>query len=451
MAPDPRPQYPAPAVPEALADQKLLGLYDQRQPGLMLQRVRVPGGRLTVAQWRSIADAAEKVGARDALHLTTRQCVEVHGLTPESVPVLQSELAAAGLSTVGAAGDTVRNFTVDAEAGYLPGSPDLLPLAQAITDAVEALPGIWALPRKFKISLSASTDARMRPWMSDVGLIATGPDAFTAIIAGSLGAKPGTGLPYREDLTTAEAIALCVAAVRLHARDGDRENRRRARLRHVRERMGDDAFLAAMDELFAEETRRTEAGGQAADAADSVASSGTGAVSHIRLAVTHGDLPLATLRQLADAVEVAGGEMRIGIEHELHVFGVAAADLPDEARDWLRPGRVVACPGTALCPKAAAPTYEAADVLADVADAHPDALIAISGCPNSCSHAMVAEIGILGRVKREGEGRVVVYDVYAGGQAGKGPDLALKRGSSVPLDGLADMVRQLLHAQREDS
>jgi sulfite reductase (ferredoxin) len=438
------PRYPAPHVPAELAEQKLLGLYDQRQPGLMLQRVRVPGGRLSTAQWRAIADAAEQVSARDALHLTTRQCVEVHGLTPEAVPQLQVALSAAGLSTVGAAGDTVRNFTVDAEAGYAPNTVDLMPLAEAITEAVEALPGIWSLPRKFKISLSASVESRMRPWMSDVGLVATG-DSFTAIIAGSLGAKPGTGLLYREGLTAEQAVAVCVAAVRLHALEGDRENRRRARLRHARERMGDEPFLARMDELFAEALKETHGPLQALSR---VASSSS---THLRLAVTHGDLPLGTLRDLADAVDGADGEMRIGIEHELHIFGVSPDELPDAARPWLRPGRVVACPGTALCPKAATPTYEAADALAELADDYPDRLFAISGCPNSCSHAMVADVGILGRMKRDGEERVVVYDVYAGGEAGRGPALAIKSATAVPVEQLRKTVNDLLTGGMEVS
>lgn len=442
MAARDKPQYPTGSVPEEAAQQKLLGLYDQRQPGLLLQRVRVPGGRLTAQQWQAIADAAEAVGARDALHLTTRQCVEVHGLTLEAVPVLQAALAEAGLSTVGAAGDTVRNFTVDAEAGLTPGTVDLLPLAEAMTTAVESLPGIWELPRKFKISLSGSSDARMRPWMSDVGIIADEAGTFSAIVAGSLGARPGTGIHFHDDLTAEETVALCVAAVRLHALEGDRENRRRARLRHVRERMGDVAFLERLEELFAEERGRHDATIPLPRASDLDAA--PRARMHVRLAPTHGDVPLRTLRELAAVAEAAGGEIRIGIEHDLHLFGVEIDALPLEAQAWLRPGRVVACPGTALCPKAAAPTYEAADALAQMADAHPEALFAISGCPNSCSHAMVADIGLIGRMKRVGDARIAVFDVYADGQAGTGPALAEKSVSAVPLAQLAEVVQSAL-------
>lgn len=439
MAEKPRPQFPAPALPEAPSDQKLLGIYEQRQEGFLLQRIRIPGGRLTSAQWLAIADAAEKVGARDALHLTTRQCIEVHGLTAETLPVLQTALAETGLSTVGAAGDTVRNFTVDPEAGLVPGTWDLMPLAEAMTAAVESLPGIWGLPRKFKVSLSGSPAARMRPWMSDLGIIAEPDGSLTAVVAGSLGAKPGTGVLFRSGLTTAEAIALVIAAVRLHAEEGDRENRRTARLRHVRERMGDAAFLERIEALFAEESAapRVDAPVLAAAPADA-------APTHVRLGVPHGDLPLAVLRELIAAVEAIDGELRIGIEHDLHVFGASAVDLPEPACEWIGAGRVVACPGTALCSKAAAPTYPAADALAAIAAEHPDVLIAISGCPNSCAHAAVAGIGLIGRMKRLGDKRVAHYQLYVGGACGAGPELAAPVGDPVPETALAEKVRDLL-------
>lgn len=441
MAEKHRPAFPAPTLPKEPGDQKLLGIYAQRQEGFLLQRVRIPGGRLTPAQWLAIADAAEKVGARDALHLTTRQCVEVHGLTAETVPVLQSALADAGLSTVGAAGDTVRNFTVDAEAGLVDGVWDLMPLAEAITAAVEVVPGIWSLPRKFKISLSGSADARMRPWMSDLGLIAAADGSLIAIVAGSLGAKPGTGIRFAEHLSVEEAVALAVAAVRLHAAEGDRENRRTARLRHVRERMGDAAFLEQLHALHAQElAARAAAGVEPQELQPPVAIG----MTHLRFAVPHGDVPIGVLRDLVAQVTAAAGHLRIGIEHDLHVFGVEPDALPETVRPWLLGGRLVACPGTALCSKAAAPTHEAADVLESLAAAYPDRLIAISGCPNSCAHAGVAHIGLVGRMKRVGDERVPHYLIHFGGDAGAGPTLARPATELVSLSRLTQAVRALL-------
>ena len=46
------------------------------------------------------------------LHLTTRQDVELHDLTDADVPAAQRRLAAAGLTSLGSGGDTLRNVVV---------------------------------------------------------------------------------------------------------------------------------------------------------------------------------------------------------------------------------------------------------------------------------------------------------------------------------------------------
>jgi len=437
MAEKMRPTFPVAELPPQPAEQRLLGLYEQRQKGLLLQRIRIPGGRLTTTQWAAIADAVDAVKARPAVHLTTRQCLEVHGLTQTAVPVLQAALHRAGLSTVGAAGDTVRNFTVDPEAGLIEGIPDLLPLAQAINTAIEALPGIWELPRKFKVSLSGSPQARMRPWTSDLGFVANADDEFTAIVAGSLGARPASGIHFADGLTPSDAVALSVAAVRLHALESDRENRRRARLRHVRERLGDAIFVERLKELFAQEVSVPRPVVAVASGAGAQAS------PHVRLAVPHGDVPIDVLRGLIAAASGPGAQMRIGIEHDLHLFGVPPESLDHSVRPWADAGRVVACPGAALCPKAAVSTYEAADALAEIAAENPDLLFAISGCPNSCSHAAVADVGLIGRTRRAGDRCVAEYVISLGGQSGRGPGLA-QEAARATAEELPAVIRGLL-------
>lgn len=453
------PQFPASAFPE-VADQKLLGIYPQRQDGFVLQRVRIPGGRLSPGQLRMLVAAAQAADARPALHLTTRQDIEIHGLAPEAISQVQAAIAEAGLTTVGSAGDTLRNSAVDPLGGRVAGCEDLLELAQAIESAIAGLEGAWSLPRKFKISFSGDGRGSMRPWITDVGIVAQGGGAYTAIVAGSLGAKPGSGVLFAEDLSAEDVAALAIAAVRLHAAEGDRENRRRARLRHARERMGDDAFLAALRALWEEERSAARTamparatGDESAAASGPAASLGGQAEptaasgarpEHVRLAVPHGDLPLADAFDIADVVERAGGELRLGIEHDLHLFGVSASELPSRVAEWSSARRIVACPGTALCTKAAGPTAEAADALTPLAEAHPELLFALSGCPNSCSHAASAGVGITARMRRIGDERLVVFNVAVGGEAGGGPRLAQPVATDVALEDLARTVEAAL-------
>ncbi|MHC4985704.1 MAG: hypothetical protein ACYTFO_06055, partial [Planctomycetota bacterium] len=239
------PIFPCAALPDDPHAARLLGLYPQRQDDLWMQRLKVPGGRLTAEQWRTLADLTAQQTPTTPMHLTTRQDLEFHNLTDEQVPVVQQRLADADITSVGACGDTLRNVTVCPCAGAQSGTIDLMPLAAQIRQALEATDGIYDLPRKFKIALSCGPDCG-QPWINDLGFIARHDDngwGFTAIGAGSLGAKPGTGLRLFDRLEADDVLPLVQAAVAIFAEHGDRENRRQARLRHVRERLGDQAFL----------------------------------------------------------------------------------------------------------------------------------------------------------------------------------------------------------------
>lgn len=407
------PEFPARTFPEA-CDQKLLGIYAQRDASFVLQRVRVPGGRISTEQLVALTDVAKRVGARPALHLTTRQDIEIHDLRPEAVPEVHRAMADVGLTAVGAAGDTVRNSTVDPLGGMARGNVDLLPLATAVDEAVRTLDGIWSLPRKFKMSFSGDERASMRPYFSDIGVIARADGSHDVVVGGSLGARPAGGVRFAHRVSAAAAAALAVAAVRMHAEFGDRDNRNRARLRHVREAMGEEAFRDTLERLWEEELRARRV---VIPPMDGVPEGGS-PLDHLRLGVPHGDLPIGVAEELARMLLGSGGQLRIGIEHDLHLFGVEASEIPPAAAAWLAAGRVVACPGRPRCSKAAGSTREAADALGAIAEQHPDMLFAISGCPNSCSHASAADVGVISRMSTVDGVRRPVYRVYGGGHAG---------------------------------
>ena len=69
-----------------------------------MQRVKIPGGILTHEQWRALADLCRRYTPSAPLLITTRQDIEFHNLTTETIPLLQAELADAGLTSVGACG-----------------------------------------------------------------------------------------------------------------------------------------------------------------------------------------------------------------------------------------------------------------------------------------------------------------------------------------------------------
>ena len=75
-----------------------------------MMRIGMPNGILTSTQLRAIGDITRKY-ARNLADITTRQNIQLHWLTIESLPEIVDTLDTIGLSPKGACGDVVRNVT----------------------------------------------------------------------------------------------------------------------------------------------------------------------------------------------------------------------------------------------------------------------------------------------------------------------------------------------------
>ena len=434
-------EFPCSAIPAEAATARLLGLYPMRQEGLLMQRVKVPGGALSAAQLRTLADAAEALTPGYPLHLTTRQDVEIHGARPQDVPALQRAAAGAGLTTVGACGDTMRNITVCPGAGRCPESSDVRGVARAIGAAVEALDCVRSLPRKFKVSVSGCGNGCARPFINDIGLVAEAGGRFRAVVAGSLGPRPGLGVEFPRRLAAGETVAFVVGAIRFFNTEGDRVNRGRARLRHVRERLGDADFIARLAQAFEAEVKLSGA----------CAIAQPGAVPStvrepLRLHPPLGDLTPAEARQLADVVGTSGAALCVGFEHDLWLFGVERGAL-GALLGWLDLPSIVACPGSTWCSRGIADTRAAAKAIAKVLQPFARISVSISGCPNNCSHAAVADIGLVGRVSTVDGVRTECYRVLEGGGKGRTGVLATETEAAVPAGALEPLIRRICSAR----
>ena len=407
----------------------MIGLYRQIQDGLWLQRVKVPGGRLGGSQWRELGRIVSEQTPGTPLHLTTRQDVEIHNLRPDQIPSVQRALDCAGLTCVGAAGDTPRNITVCPCAGSAPGTVDLMPLSARIEGMLKTVEGIYALPRKFKISLSCGPECG-QPWINDLGLVAVQVDGrwgFRVTIAGSLGAKPGTGLLLYDWLPAGDVLPLVLAAVRFFAAHGDRENRRTARLRHVRQRMGDEQFVRLFTAAFDATKGERDWPSVALAPAD-----GTFA-ARARLTFVNGDISPEAAEAMAALADDPSYRVRIANSHRVIVFGPDESSLQQtldrsEALGFARRPQpaVVACPGRRWCRNGLAHTNEMADrIRSELADRlDPDTVVCISGCPNGCAHSAVAGVGLSGKLSRRDGKPCEVFDLLVGGEMGRTDKLA---------------------------
>jgi sulfite reductase beta subunit-like hemoprotein len=399
---------------------RLLGVYPQKQDGLFMQRIRIPGGRISWPQWRRIAELAVKYTPGVPLHLTTRQDIELHDVTQESIPAVHEGLAEAALTVFGAGGDSVRNVTVCAGCDLCRDAFDLLPLARLVQSHIEQQPVIFNLGRKFKISFSGCEKACARPWVSDLGFIAQADGLFTVIGAGSLGAKPALGIRFYEDLPAGDILPLCVAALEFFEQSGERQNRRRARFRHVREKFGNQAFLAELDNRFKHLKARQSWPGIVPAAAH-----GRSKLLH-RLQLPNGNISPREAFDLADTAEPKGATLRINLEHGIELYGKKEFELPESPAQLANNPIIIACPGSTTCPRGLVNCWLSADKIRKIlTKQHTKQLqICISGCPNNCAQSAVADIGLIGMMRKENGMPTEHYRLFTGGGNGKNEKLA---------------------------
>jgi len=437
-------RFPCTDLPAEPGRQRLLGVYGMRRDSLLMQRVKIHAGRMNPAQLGAAAEIARKCTPDYPLHFTTRQDIEFHGVKPVDIPAVQQALARVELTTVGACGDAVRNVTTCPGNGLCKGSCDVHGAAAAIRRCAESLPFTLSMPRKFKISLSGCAAACARPWINDLGLIAQDDGTWRAIVAGSLGSRPATGIEWPEPITPDRTVHFVAAALRLFNELGDRENRGRARFRHVRERLGDDSFCL----LLAEQFRKEVASADWPDAPPGP--KGDGSRVSVRLQLPLGDLEPEAALELADAADEADASIAVALEHGLILYSDRQVRLGQKLLQLAgRKASIVCCPGSTWCLRGIVSSRDAGDVIREALPADCDLNVAVSGCPNNCSHAAVADIGLVGRLKKmpvtEGGEKQPrpCYRFLAGGDKGAGPELALELHPAVPAERVGDATVML--------
>ncbi len=432
-----------------------LGVYGQRQEGLHMLRVKLPGGRVTPAQLRALADVAEGESQSGHVNITTRQSIQFHFIPLARTPQALRRLARDGLTTREACNNTVRNVTACPLAGVCPREHvDVGMHAGGVVRHFLRNPLAQQLPRKFKIAFSGCEADCAQSLLHDAAVIATkrnGEPGFAIKAAGGLGHKPREAIVVEEFIPERELLFALEALVTLHNKYSDRTKRAKSRIKFLVERFGAEGFREKYREEFAR-TREALSGKPYPNGvwrtADDVAAPGPGAPRKLfrqhqaglfvlPVSVPLGELKVAQLRGIASLL----------LEHGLHDVrttqdqNLVILNVPQETLGSLRAGlaalglrepaagdNVVACPGASTCRLGiTASTLVAPKLSGGLADIS----IRVSGCQNGCAQPETGDIGIYGEGKRMHGKLVPHYQMYLGGSGTGGGALGVK-GPSVP-------------------
>ena len=467
---------------EAVSEEDIVRLnwwgltHDKPKVGTFMVRIKVPGGLVPPARLRAVGRIARTYG-RDEIELTTRQGVQLHWVRLDQLPEVLAEIEAAGLTTAGGEGDTVRNITGCPVAGIDPDERfDVRPVIEAAARFFYGNRDYSDLPRKHKYTITACPAQCSAPEIHDVALVGTvrdGRPGFGLRVGGGLSNTPRLARDLGVFVPIDDAIPVLRAVTDAWRTDlRYRVSRAKARIKFMVDDLGPEGMRARVEERLG---RRLE-DGQAPPPEGEPEHLGLRRQRQERLVylgvpVPAGRVSGTQLEGLADLIEPMGADVRLTRQQNLIVGNVPEDRLP-ELRDGLaRLGldpdvgdayaRSVACTSHRFCNYSVAETKEKlVEVLAHLqarfgAERVAGLRIHMDGCPHACAQHWIGEIGLQGTTapSRDGSRRVEAYDLTLGGglgtRAGIGRSI-LRRIPAGELEGVLERLIEAWIAQGQD-
>lgn len=421
-------------------------------------RLRVPACEITAVQMHGLADIAAELGGGYS-HITTRGNFQIREFKPKDIVKLLTRVQDLGLTSKGAGADNIRNVTASPNSGFDPDELlDVRPFAKALHHYIVNHRDMYGLPRKFNVafdnggSLSAAADT------NDIGFFATRVTekslaALTSEISNpesKIENPPAPGLYFRVQLggisghkdfardtglliKPSEAVAVSAAMIRVFAENGDRTNRKKARLKYVLDEWGFEKFLAETQKKLAfplvrlpieacEPRRPVIKHGWLG-----VAKQSQRGLNSIGVGIPVGRMSPKQMHAIADlSTHFGKGEIRLTVWQNLIIPHIPDAFVESVKRSVERMGffteahsiaaGVIACTGSRGCKYAAADTKaHAVDLIKKLdkrLNLESPVNVHFTGCPNSCAQHYCGDIGFVGAKLADGsEG----YNVVVGG------------------------------------
>ncbi|HHR5901292.1 TPA: assimilatory sulfite reductase (NADPH) hemoprotein subunit [Providencia alcalifaciens] len=418
----------------------------------MMLRCRLPGGIITPKQWLDIDKFASEHTLYGSIRITNRQTFQFHGILKGDVKPAHQMLSHVGLDALATANDVNRNVLCTSnpvqselhQQAYEWAkkiSEHLLPRTSAyaeiwldkekiVTTDEEPILGQTYLPRKFKTTVVIPPLNDVDLHANDMNFVAIAEKGqligFNVLVGGGLAMTHGDTntfprlasefgfIPLDKTLAVAEAIVTT-------QRDwGNRTERKNAKTKYTLERVGVEVFKAEVEKRAGVqfETIRPYQFTQRGDQIGWL--KGIDNRWHLTLFVENGrlidlaDKPLKT--GVAEIAKIHKGDFRLTANQNLIVAGIEEEDKAAIEQIALAHGLMsrevtrqrensMACVSFPTCPLAMAeaerflPEFvsEIEKIMTShhVADEH--IVLRITGCPNGCGRAMLAEVGLVGK------------------------------------------------------
>ncbi|MBV9581153.1 MAG: nitrite/sulfite reductase [Chloroflexi bacterium] len=447
------------------------GLYqDKPKVGYFMLRIKAPSGIMTAPQYRAIGELSVKYG-RDYTELSTRQNVQLHWLQIKQFREVFAAMDAVGLTSLGGCGDSVRNITGCPVAGL--DADELFDCRPQLDEVVHYFLNdrdYFDLPRKHKITISTCAAQCNAPEINCIVFIGTrqdGRDGFALRVGGGLSSTPRLArdlnvfVPQDEALTVSKAI-LDVWRTDLRYR----LSRAKARLKFLVDDYGPDGVREAVEKQLGRKLETLTAAPVPVGSVDhlGVHPQKQSGLYYIGFPVFLGHVTGEQTIQIADLAAEIGSDIRLARQQNFILTNVPEKRLDEvigRVGDIGFPldvnairGASVGCTGEPLCNYAVAETKTKLEQIVlrleerfgrDVEGIK----LGVDGCPHSCAHHWVTDIGLQGTTARgdqAGHGKLEAYEVYLRGGLGEHAEIGRPVLRRVPSDEAPAYVERLVAA-----
>ncbi|KAI5475784.1 sulfite reductase (NADPH) hemoprotein beta-component [Pseudohyphozyma bogoriensis] len=241
-------------------------------------RMRLPAGVCTPAQWLAVDEISDRRG-NHTFKLTTRQTFQFHGIIKANLKPAIQEINKMALDTVAACGDVNRTVMCSANPSLGPLHAKVFAFATELSDQlkpqtsayseiwldkklvagdavkdVEPMYGDYYLPRKFKIAIAVPPTNDTDVYCHDLGYIAILDDkkellGFNVTVGGGMGVTHSMQSTYPRladvvgFITPEQGLEVAKAVLTTQRDNGNRANRKNARVKYTVDRMGIRGFM----------------------------------------------------------------------------------------------------------------------------------------------------------------------------------------------------------------
>lgn len=423
-----------------------MGVYAHRGGEEFMIRLRIPSGILNVEQLKLIYKFASERNL-DSVHTTTRQAVQLHGLSMDEVCNIMEEALQHNMYTRGGGGNFPRNVSishlsgVDKEEAF-----DVSQYAKAVNEHFMKKITTYKLPRKLKVSFSSSESDRGNAQIADLGFIATKKDDkefFKVYLTGGLGKNPLKSAEFGELIKPEEVLYHVEAMTNLFIEQGDYSNKNKARTRYIQARMGEEALIECYKKHLAQVMEKENL--------DLIVNKKEYNKNGIKTDLVHprlieqkqeglytvyfhpigGILKLDTLKSIIHNIEnVEDVEIRLSMSEGIYIRnlnGIEAKELIETTQNLggeTLLAQSTACIGVPICQIGIGHSQYLLNEILEYFKSkglEKDILpsIRISGCNNSCGTHQIGTLGFAGKKKRVNDVSKEAFELHMDGRHGK--------------------------------